>query len=152
MSRDDPIIQEGGSIDQFSMELDLAEQNNTRLTRGDEAGACWISWSLERWIRCSSNAEYAWSGPRSGPDLVLHLTRFGHQNFEIARRHGFLFHEKHHPQGFLGSELAWDVQIGGRLHRRAVIFVMMIIIIVTNKRKFQTWWHSLKAGASAGII
>ena len=66
-------------------------------------------------------------------DLVLHLTRFGHQNFEIARCHGFLFHEKHHPQGFLGSELAWDLQIGGLLHRRAVIFVM------TNRRKCQTW-------------
>ena len=52
---------------------------------------------------------------------MLHLTRCGHHNFEC---HGFLFHEKHHPQGFLGSELAWDVQIGGLLHRRAVIFVM----------------------------
>ena len=30
-----------------------------------------------------------------------------------------------HPQGFLGSELAWDVQIGGLLHRRAVIFVII---------------------------
>ena len=57
-------------------------------------------------------------------DLVLHLTRFGHQNFEIARCHGFLFPGKHHPQGFLGSELAWDLQIGGLLHRRAVIFVL----------------------------
>ena len=67
-------------------------------------------------------------------DLVLHLTRFGHQNFGIARCHGFLFHEKHHPQGFLGSELAWDLQIGGLLHRRAVIFV---IIMMTNRRKCQ---------------
>ena len=57
-------------------------------------------------------------------DLVLHQTRFGHQNFEIASRHGFLFPGKHHPQGFLGSELAWDAQIGGRLHRRDVIFVI----------------------------
>ena len=58
-------------------------------------------------------------------DLVLHLTRFGHQNFGIASCHGFLFPGKHHPQGFLGSELAWDVQIGGLLHRRAVIFVII---------------------------
>ena len=67
-------------------------------------------------------------------DLVLHLTRFGHQNFEIARRHGFLFPVKHHPQGFLGSELSWDAQIGGLLHRRAAIFVMM-----TDRRKIPTW-------------
>ena len=71
-------------------------------------------------------------------DLVLHLTRFGHQNFGIASCHGLLFHEKHHPQGFLGSELAWDVQIGGLLHRRAVIFVI-IVIIMTNMRKIQLW-------------
>ena len=69
-------------------------------------------------------------------DLVLHLTRFGHQNFEIARCGGFLFPGMGHPQGFLGSELAWDVQIGGRLPRRAVIFVM---IIVSDKRKIPTW-------------
>ena len=31
-------------------------------------------------------------------DLVLHLTRFGNHNFEIVRRGGFLFHEKHHPR------------------------------------------------------
>ena len=82
-------------------------------------------------------------------DLVLHLTRFGHQNVEITRRGGFLFHEKHHSQGFLDSELAWDAQHGGRLHRRAVIFVMIIIIVI-NRRKIPTWSHSLKAGASAG--
>ena len=69
-------------------------------------------------------------------DLVLHLTRFGHHNLRISSRRWFLFHEKHHPQGFLGSELAWDVQIGGLLHRRAVIFVM---IIMTDMKKFQTW-------------
>ena len=68
-------------------------------------------------------------------DLVLHLTRFGHQNFEIARCGGFLFPVMDHPQGFLGSELAWDVQIGGLLHRRAVIFV----IIITDRRKIPTW-------------
>ena len=68
-------------------------------------------------------------------DLVLHLTRFGHKNFEIARCHGFVFPGKHHPQGFLGSELAWDLQIGGLLHRRAVIFV--IIIIIPDMRKCQ---------------
>ena len=37
--------------------------------------------------------------------------------------------------------------MGGRLHRRAVIFVMIVI----NRRKCQTWFYSLKAGASAGI-
>ena len=57
-------------------------------------------------------------------DLVLHVPRFEHQIFGISSRRWFLFHEKHHPQGFLGSELAWDAQIGGRLHRRAVIFVI----------------------------
>ena len=67
-------------------------------------------------------------------DLVLHRTRFGHHNLRISSRHPFLFHEKHHPQGFLGSELAWDLQIGGLLHRRAVIFV---IVIVINRRKYQ---------------
>ena len=65
-------------------------------------------------------------------DLVLHLTRFGHQNFGIAYCGGFLFHEKHHPQGFLGSELAWDVQIGGLLHRRAVIFVIVVSYLLTE--------------------
>ena len=68
-------------------------------------------------------------------DLVLHLTRFGHHNLLRFSCGGFLFHEKHHPQGFLGSELAWDVQIGGLLHRRAVIFV--IIIIVSDMMKIQ---------------
>ena len=70
-------------------------------------------------------------------DLVLHLTRFGHQNFGIASCGGFLFPVMHHPQGFLGSELAGDGQIGGLLHRRAVIFVIIIVIIMTDRRKFQ---------------
>ena len=67
-------------------------------------------------------------------DLVLHRTRFGHHSLLRFFRAGFLFHGKHHPQGFLGSELAWDLQIGGLLHRRAVIFVM---IIMTDRRKIQ---------------
>ena len=66
-------------------------------------------------------------------DLVLHRTRFGHHNLLRFSSAGFLFHEKHHPQGFLGSELAWDLQICCRLHRRAVIFV--IIIIMTDPQK-----------------
>ena len=72
-------------------------------------------------------------------DLVLHVPRFEHQIFGISSCRWFLFHEKHHPQGFLCSELAGDAQIGGRLHRRAVIFVMIVIIIVTNRRKIPTW-------------
>ena len=68
-------------------------------------------------------------------DLMLHRTRFGHHNLLRFSSAGFLFPVKHHPQGFLGSELAWDVQIGGLLHRRAVIFVM--IIIVSDMRKIQ---------------
>ena len=58
-------------------------------------------------------------------DLVLHVPRFEHQIFGISSRRWFLFHGKHHPKGFLGSELAWDAQIGGLLHRRAVIFVII---------------------------
>ena len=69
-------------------------------------------------------------------DLVLHLTRFGHHNLLRFSCHTFLFPVMDHPQGFLGSELAWDVQIGGLLHRRAVIFV--IIIIIAHKRKIPT--------------
>ena len=64
-------------------------------------------------------------------DLVLHLPRFEHQSFGISSRRWFLFHEKHHPQGFLGSALAWDIQIGGLLDRRAVI----LMIIMTNRKK-----------------
>ena len=60
-------------------------------------------------------------------DLVLHVPRFEHQSFGISCCRWFLFHEKHHSQGFLGSELAWNVQTCGRLHRRAVIFVIMIM-------------------------
>ena len=58
-------------------------------------------------------------------DLVLHVPRFEHQIFGISCCRWFLFPGKHHSQGFLGSELAWDVQIGGLLHRRAVIFVII---------------------------
>ena len=65
-------------------------------------------------------------------DLVLHLTRFEHHNLLRFSCHTFLFPVMDHPQGFLGSELAWDVQIGGLLHRRAVIFVM---IMITNGQK-----------------
>ena len=64
-------------------------------------------------------------------DLCTKASEFHHDC------HTFLFHEKHHPQGFLGSELGWDLQVGGRLHRRAVIFVI-VIVIVTNRRKFQS--------------
>ena len=69
---------------------------------------------------------------RADLDLVLHLPRFGHQSIGISCRRTFLFHEKHHLQGFLGPELAWDLQIGGRLHRRAVI-----VVIVINRRECQ---------------
>ena len=73
-------------------------------------------------------------------DLVLHRTRFEHHNLLRFSCGGFLFPGKHHPQGFLGSELAWDAQIGGLLHRRAVIFVITyLLIIMTNRRKSQTW-------------
>ena len=66
-------------------------------------------------------------------DLVLHVPRFEHQSFGISSCRWFLFHEKHHPQGFLASEILWNLQIGGRLHRRAVIFAMITITSDTMK-------------------
>ena len=68
-------------------------------------------------------------------DLVLHVPRFEHQIFGISCCRWFLFPVMHHPQGFLGSELAWDTQIGDLLHRRAVIFVIVTYLLTEGNPK-----------------
>ena len=66
--------------------------------------------------------------------VVGQIKSIGSNRFEVRFQLFDVFHEKHHHQGFLGSELAWDLQIGGPLHQRAVIFVIM-----THRRKIPTW-------------